>query len=80
MIDRRAFQARSCDIGEEDIFIMPGMVVYDPKGSHKVRVFDVTYRQDQDGPWPARIYQPEGQGPFPALLDVHGGTWTWDAE
>lgn len=56
---------------------MSGMVVYDPKGSHKVRVFDVTYRQDQDGPWPARIYQPEAQGPFPALLDVHGGAWTW---
>jgi acetyl esterase/lipase len=33
------------------------------------------YRSDQDGSWPARIYQPEGAGPFPALLDVHGGAW-----
>lgn len=24
----------------------------------------------------ATIYQPEGSGPFPALLEVHGGQWT----
>jgi len=24
----------------------------------------------------ARIYRPRGQGPFPALLDLHGGAWT----
>ena len=29
----------------------------------------------QDG-LAVRIYQPEGPGPFPALLDVHGGVWT----
>jgi acetyl esterase/lipase len=23
----------------------------------------------------ARIYQPQGEGPFPALLDLHGGAW-----
>jgi acetyl esterase/lipase len=23
----------------------------------------------------ARIYQPQGDGPFPVLLDVHGGAW-----
>src|SRR5262245_66596764 len=23
----------------------------------------------------ARIYQPQGNGPFPALLDLHGGAW-----
>jgi acetyl esterase len=23
----------------------------------------------------ARVYQPQGEGPFPALLDVHGGAW-----
>lgn len=26
--------------------------------------------------WLMRIYQPEGPGPFPALMDVHGGAWT----
>lgn len=24
----------------------------------------------------ARFYRPEGQGPFPAVLEVHGGAWT----
>ncbi|MBI3330115.1 MAG: alpha/beta hydrolase [Nitrospinae bacterium] len=51
------------------------VVTYDPKGRYPVRVSDVTYRNDQDGAWPARIYQPEGSGPFPAVLDVHGGAW-----
>ena len=23
----------------------------------------------------ARIYQPQGPGPFPTLLDLHGGAW-----
>jgi acetyl esterase len=23
----------------------------------------------------ARVYQPQGEGPFPVLLDVHGGAW-----
>jgi len=23
----------------------------------------------------ARVYQPKGQGPFPAVLDLHGGAW-----
>jgi len=46
---------------------------YNPEENYKVRAYDVTYREDQDGPWLARIYQPEGAGPFPALIDVHGG-------
>lgn len=49
---------------------------YDPAGHYHVRTYDVTYRHDRDGAWPARVYQPEGDGPFPLLLDVHGGAWT----
>ncbi len=41
-----------------------------------IRVSEVTYRHDGDGSWAVRIYQPEGAGPFPAMLDVHGGAWT----
>jgi len=52
------------------------MVFYNPKSKIKVRVVDVTYRQDKDGSLAARVYLPEKQGPFPALLDVHGGAWT----
>jgi len=60
---------------KEDDIVSEALVNYDPKGTYKVRVYDVTYRNDQDGSWPARIYQPEGHGPFPAMLDVHGGAW-----
>jgi acetyl esterase len=55
---------------------MSGSVFYDPMRSLKVQVYDVTYRHDEEGLWPVRIYQPEGTGAFPALLDVHGGAWT----
>ena len=34
------------------------------------------YRRAGDGAWLARIYQPQGAGTFPVLLDVHGGAWT----
>lgn len=43
---------------------------------HNVRIIDTIYRKDQDKSWPVRIYMPEKEGPFPALLDVHGGAWT----
>jgi len=49
---------------------------YDPSSTHDVRVFDETYRSAADGDWPVRIYQPQGDGPFPAMLDVHGGAWS----
>ena len=49
---------------------------YDPKARYELRVFEETYRTTADGGWPVRIYQPQGDGPFPALLDVHGGAWS----
>jgi acetyl esterase len=42
-----------------------------------VRIIDTSYRQDEDNPWPVRIYMPEKQGEYPALLDVHCGAWSW---
>lgn len=41
-----------------------------------VRVRDVEYLRIGDTPLLARIYEPEGDGPFPAVVDVHGGVWT----
>jgi len=40
-------------------------------------VSDVHFRKNAAGRqlW-ARIYQPEGAGPFPMVLDLHGGAWT----
>ena len=48
------------------------MVAYDPDHKCKISVHELEY---QDG-LAVRVYQPEGAGPFPALIDVHGGVWT----
>src|SRR5713101_8091665 len=37
---------------------------------------DVDYLRVDGETFQATIYQPEGPGPFPAILDVHGGAWT----
>jgi acetyl esterase/lipase len=50
-------------------------VAYDPAKQCEIKVWDVAYRHDPVRTLMARIYQPQGAGPFPALLDVHGGAW-----
>ena len=37
---------------------------------------DLEYHRPAGMPLLARFYRPEGQGPFPAVLEVHGGAWT----
>jgi acetyl esterase/lipase len=49
--------------------------LYDPRRTFEIRSSDVEYRRDGSESWLARIYQPQGDGPFPALLEVHGGAW-----
>ncbi len=51
-------------------------LAYDPQRSYPVEVRDVEYRRDGDEAFLARVYQPQGPGPFPALVDIHGGQWT----
>ena len=50
-------------------------VTYDPSGQYEIKVWDVEYRRDPVRTLMARIYQPQGEAPFPTLLDVHGGAW-----
>jgi acetyl esterase len=50
-------------------------VAYDPSQQYAIKVWDVEYRRDPVRTLMARIYQPQGKGPFPVLLDVHGGAW-----
>jgi len=40
------------------------------------RADDVEYQRQDGHPLLARLYQPIGPGPFPAVLEVHGGAWT----
>ena len=48
------------------------MVTYDQEYRCEVSVQELEYQESLA----VRVYQPEGAGPFPALLDVHGGVWT----
>ncbi len=43
--------------------------------SYEVEEHDVEYQRLAGKPWLARIYQPKGAGPFPSIVDVHGGAW-----
>ncbi|HEY8100624.1 MAG TPA: alpha/beta hydrolase [Burkholderiaceae bacterium] len=42
------------------------------------RLQDIDYLHVDGQTFQATIYQPEGQGPFPAIVDVHGGAWMRD--
>ena len=48
---------------------------YDPARRYDFKVKDVEYRRDGDQSWLSMMYLPQGPGPFPALLDIHGGAW-----
>jgi acetyl esterase/lipase len=52
------------------------MPAYDPAGKFELDVKEVEFRRNSAGRMlMARIYQPTGAGPFPAVLDLHGGAW-----
>ena len=51
------------------------MATYNPAQQLAVQVHEVEYRNDGKESWMVTIFQPQGDGPFPALLDVHGGAW-----
>ncbi len=44
-------------------------------GEFEVREQDVEYYNQGGTTRLARVYQPEGTGPFPTIVDVHGGAW-----
>jgi acetyl esterase len=55
-----------------------GAIAYDPNAKFDVDVSEVEVRRNPHGRMlMARIYQPKGQGPFPAILDLHGGAWNF---
>ena len=41
----------------------------------EIDVRNVEYQNQSGKPWLVRIYQPKGTGPFPTIVDVHGGAW-----
>ena len=39
-------------------------------------ISSITFIERDGRPLEATVYQPEGTGPFPAVVSVHGGAWT----
>src|SRR5262249_12172640 len=49
---------------------------YDPTAKFDLKVTEVEFRRAVSGRMlMARVYQPQRVGPFPTLLDLHGGAW-----
>ena len=48
---------------------------YTPAGRFEVKAWDVEFRRTPSRTLMARVYEPQGAGPFPTLLDLHGGAW-----
>jgi acetyl esterase len=46
-----------------------------PTKTYEVDVEDVEYVRHGDKPLLARMFKPHGQGPFPAVVELHGGAW-----
>jgi acetyl esterase/lipase len=43
--------------------------------THEFDVEDVEYFRHGDKPLLATVYKPRGEGPFPAMVECHGGAW-----
>jgi len=48
---------------------------YNPAARFEIKVWEVEFRRTPKRTLMACIYQPQGKGPFPTLLDLHGGAW-----
>jgi acetyl esterase/lipase len=49
---------------------------YNPSAKFEIAVNEVELRRTAAGrTLMARVYQPQGPGPFPTMLDLHGGAW-----
>ena len=43
--------------------------------SYEIKVEDVEYTRHGGTPQLARLYRPQGPGPFPIMVELHGGAW-----
>jgi len=56
--------------------VLADTAAYDPAATFDVEVSEVEFRRNQAGRMlMARVYRPKGAGPFPTILDLHGGAW-----
>ena len=50
-------------------------MAYNPAARFEIKVSDVEFRRTPARTLMARVFQPQSTGPFPTLLDLHGGAW-----
>ena len=79
---RRNFLKKMTALGAAGVPVVAGLAsrpafaAYDPAAKFDLKVSEVEFRRNAAGRMlMARIYQPQGAGPFPTLLDLHGGAW-----
>ena len=51
------------------------MVTSKQSTTYEVDVQDVEYLRHGDNPLLARLFRPQGSGPFPIMVELHGGAW-----
>src|SRR5437867_5060626 len=81
-IGRRSFLQKMTALGAAGVPVVAGLApraahaAYDPAAKFELKVSEMEFRRNAFGRMLiARIYQPQGAGPFPTLLDLHGGAW-----
>ena len=42
---------------------------------YDIDIADVEYLRHRDTPLLARVFKPRGNGPFPIMIELHGGAW-----
>jgi len=47
--------------------------------TYRVNVTDLEYLRHSNTPFLARVFKPESTGPFPVMIDIHGGAWVLGA-
>lgn len=62
-----------------DVAVMQPPPAYEAQAAARqvfeFQVRDIVYRRDGNTVRVARLYQPAGTGPFPAVVQLHGGAW-----
>ena len=50
-------------------------MVVSKQSTYEVDVQDVEYLRHGETPLLARLFRPRGTGPFPIMVELHGGAW-----
>src|SRR5499427_10606936 len=77
--ERRSFQKTMSALGvagAAGLKPSAAAAAYDPQAKFDLTVTEMEFRRNAKGrQLMARIYRPQGTGPFPTVLDLHGGAW-----